>query len=140
MMVFVDTWAWLALAIRNDQFHQAAVEQHQRLVASGRQYVTSDYVLTELITQLYRSLPSQHAEQYVQAIIDAGDTGRYQIEPIDHSRFRAAWDLRRQYSDKQRISFVDLSSFVVMQELGISEVFTGDRHFEQVNLGFRILN
>jgi hypothetical protein len=28
---------------------------------------------------------------------------------------------------------------VVMQDLGIVDVFTGDRHFEQVALGFRLL-
>jgi hypothetical protein len=28
---------------------------------------------------------------------------------------------------------------VVMQDLGITDVFTGDAHFQQVGLGFRLL-
>jgi hypothetical protein len=34
---------------------------------------------------------------------------------------------------------VDFTSMVVMQELGIAEVFSGDEHFVQVNLGFRLV-
>ena len=36
-------------------------------------------------------------------------------------------------------SFVGFTSMVVMQDLGISEVFTGDRHFLQVNIGFQLV-
>jgi predicted nucleic acid-binding protein len=43
-----------------------------------------------------------------------------------------------QYHDKPDISFVDFTSMVVMQDLGIVDVFTGDKHFKQVGLGFRL--
>lgn len=43
------------------------------------------------------------------------------------------------YHDKPDISFVDFTSMVVMQDLGIQDVFTGDAHFRQVNLGFRLV-
>ncbi len=35
--------------------------------------------------------------------------------------------------------FVDFTSMVVMQDLRITEVFTGDAHFQQVGLGFSLL-
>ncbi len=47
--------------------------------------------------------------------------------------------MRKRYQDKTDISFTDLTSFVTMQELEINKVFTGDIHFEKVNLGFEIL-
>jgi hypothetical protein len=45
--------------------------------------------------------------------------------------------MRFKYHDKPDISFVDFSSMVVMQDLGIMEVFTGDAHFRRVDLGFQ---
>ena len=57
--------------------------------------------------------------------------GLLDIECIHPERFRRAWRLRLQYHDKPRISFTDLSSFVVMRELRIGSVISGDAHFEQ---------
>ena len=57
---------------------------------------------------------------------------------VSSDQFRRAWDLRQRYDDKPDISFVDFTSMVVMQDLGITDVFTGDAHFQQVNLGFRL--
>ena len=58
------------------------------------------------------------------------------MTPLTPERFSAAWRLRLRYHDKPRISFTDLTSFVVMRELRLQRVLTGDAHFEQVGLGF----
>jgi predicted nucleic acid-binding protein len=57
---------------------------------------------------------------------------------VSAAQFEQAWVLRQRYHDKPDISFTDLTSMVVMQDLGITDVFTGDAHFQQVNLGFRL--
>ena len=139
MTVFVDTWAWVALALRRDQHHEKAKRQHAEFVAAGYTYVLTDYVLAELVTQLYRILPPDQAETYISAVFAAIELGQYRLERISAERFDAAWRLRRRYADKPTISFVDFTSFVVMRELTIQDAFTGDAHFEQVNLGFRLL-
>lgn len=136
-MVFVDTWAWLALAQRRDQHHDAAVAQHAEFVGAGRQYVTTDLVLVEVTTQLYRTTRADLAERYLTALFSAIQCGNYRLERISPDRFELAWQLRRTFADKPTISFTDLTSFVVMRELAIQDVFTGDAHFEQVNFGFR---
>lgn len=61
------------------------------------------------------------------------------IEPITPERFQSAYRLRLRYSDKPGISFTDLTSFTVMQDLVIQHVLTGDDHFVQAQLGFRKL-
>lgn len=61
------------------------------------------------------------------------------FERVTPERFERAWKLRVRYRDKTKISFTDLTSFVVMQELRIRHVLTADAHFAKVHLGFHIL-
>ncbi len=137
-MVFVDTWGWLALALKRDQHHAAATTQHDAFRQAGHRYVTTDLVLSELITQLYLSLPPAQAQSFIAAILAAADRGEYLVLHISTDRFLKAWEMRQSYDDKPDISFVDFTSIVVMQELGVGDIFTGDQHFRQVNLGFRL--
>jgi len=55
-LVFVDTWAWLALANRNDSNHKRAVKEYKEIRREGYRLVTSDYVLDEVITALFRNV------------------------------------------------------------------------------------
>ncbi|HEX5470449.1 MAG TPA: PIN domain-containing protein [Lacipirellulaceae bacterium] len=138
-MVFVDTWAWIALAVRRDQHHSAAKRQHVDFVNSGSLYVTTDWIIGEMITQIYRVAAAKQAESFVGSVLQAIDSGAYRMEKVSSRQFAAAWQLRKKYSDKPSISFVDFTSMVVMLDLGINDVFTGDKEFAQVNLGFRLL-
>ena len=138
-MIFVDTWAWVALADRSDAHHGQAKRQHQELVSMRRPYVTSDYVLSELITYLYDALPAVHAAAFINSLLDAVDRGVYRLVHLSDDQFRRAWRLRQKFHDKPDISFVDFTSMIVMQDLGINDVFTGDAHFRHVGLGFRLL-
>jgi predicted nucleic acid-binding protein len=138
-MIFVDTWAWVALADRSDPYHRAAKVQHGRLVQARQRYVTTDHVLAESITYLYDALPAVQAQTYFLRVFAGVDAGIHHLVHVSADQFRRAWDLRQKYADKPDISFVDFTSMVVMQDLGISEVFSGDQHFVQVNRGFRLL-
>jgi predicted nucleic acid-binding protein len=51
-MIFVDTWAWIALADKSDPYHRKAKAAHKKLTRARRPYVTTDYVLGEAITHL----------------------------------------------------------------------------------------
>lgn len=65
--------------------------------------------------------------------------GKTCLEYIDEARFLKAWESYERYRDKPEISFVDLTSMAVMEELGLKEVFTGDRDFDRVGRGFILL-
>lgn len=137
--IFADTWALLALANRRDRFHSVASICYESIVERSFSLVISDYVLDETITALFKEVRFDEAAKFVQALLEAADSGQIVFERIDEERFRSAWLLRKIYRDKQDISFTDLSSFVVMKELGITKAFTGDIHYEQVGLGFEIM-
>jgi uncharacterized protein len=137
-MIFVDTWAWIALALKRDQNHRRAKSRHKSLRRARRRYVTTDFVLSELIAHLYRTLTPAQAQGFVNSLLAAVDAGTYMLVHISPQQFRRAWKMRQKYHDKPDISFVDFTSMVVMQDLGITDVFTGDDHFRQVNLGFQL--
>jgi predicted nucleic acid-binding protein len=138
-MIFVDTWAWVALADQSDQYHAAAKSYSRKILQSRRRRVTSDWIVGEVINYLYAAAPADEAQRYVMGIVSAADGNAIEFIHVSPDQFRRAWTMRQKYYDNPDISFVDFTSMVVMQDLGITDVFTGDAHFRQVNLGFRLL-
>jgi predicted nucleic acid-binding protein len=138
-MIFVDTWAWIALADKSDPYYRKAKALHKKLARTRRKYVTTDYVLGETITYLYDAIGPPQAQGFINTLLAAADAGTYELVHVSPAQFHRAWQMRQKYHDKPDISFVDFASMVVMQDLGITDVFTGDAHFRQVNLGFRLL-
>ena len=70
-MIFVDTWAWIALADRSDAYHAyhaAAKTQHKRFQRGQRRYVTTDFVLSETITYLFDALSFSQAQGFMQSL------------------------------------------------------------------------
>ncbi len=134
---FIDTWAWLVLGNERDPAFGAV--STLRADAAGRlgAWVTTDYVLDETLTRLFAAVPFLQARRFAEAIFEASESGLVEIERITPERFQAAWQLRLRYRDKPRISFTDLTSFVVMREIGLISVISGDAHFEHAGLGFR---
>lgn len=137
MAIFIDTWGWLTLRDRSEARHRA-VDRFYREVRRRRDRVyTSDYVLDETITLLFRRLPSAKAEESLQYIQQAIAHGYLHLEWMTPQRFEKAIELRYRFQDKPRISFTDLTSMVVMSERGIEEILTEDDHFLHVGMGFR---
>lgn len=136
MKLFVDTWGWLALADRNDARHQATETCYRERSRLTGRIVTSNFVLDELLTLLFSRRPFAEAERFANALIASPFVT---VEQVTQERFANALGLRLKFSDKPRISFTDLTSMVVMKELGITDVLTADIHFAHVGLGFRLL-
>jgi predicted nucleic acid-binding protein len=134
--LFVDTWAWLVLANDRDPAFDGVSRIRAGAAGQSGAWVTTDYVLDETMTRLFATAPFAAARRFLEAIFEASRLGLLDIEQVTPERFSRAWRLWLRYDDKPRISFTDLTSFVVMGELGIHRVLTGDAHFEQVGLGF----
>ena len=135
--VFADTWGWVELSHRRAPRPDEVRRFYRRLVQQQAPIHTSDYVLDETLTLLFRREVFEEAVRFMEAILSAAEQGRLIIERITSDRFANAWILRQRFQDKPAISFTDLTSMVVMQELGINDVLTEDEHFDQVGMGFR---
>jgi len=134
--LFLDTWGWLVLADAKDPAHADAVSERRRRSAPGL-LVTTDYVLDETFTRLYSRCSFAVPRQFGDAVLAAETVSLLKIERITPERFAAAYGWRARYRDKPTISFTDLTSFVVMKELGIRDVLTAHAHFAHAHLGFR---
>ncbi len=136
--VFVDTWAWLCLADQATPEHDLVRRSLDPFRRPGG-IITTDYVLDETITRLYSRQPFQLASRFMEKLFQTRDQGFLVVEAISAARFSEAWERRRKLWDKPRISFTDLTSFVVLEEKQIPYVLTGDAHFNQVGLQCRVI-
>jgi len=135
--VFIDTWGWVALGHRKDVRHHEVKALYKKLRSQGGRLYTSDYVLDELITLLFRREAFEEAVRFVEGLFHASEQRLLTIERITSDRFASTWALRKKLQDKLQISFTDLTSMAVMEELGIERVLTDDEHFEHVGMGFQ---
>jgi uncharacterized protein len=134
--LFVDTWGWLVLADKKDPLHEQAAQSYQERSKSSGRVLTSNFVLDETFTLLFRRRPFEESWRFAHGLLGSPFIG---IEVVTEPRFRKAFDLRRRFSDQPKISFTDLSSIAIMTELKVTDILTGDAHFQQVGLGFRTL-
>jgi predicted nucleic acid-binding protein len=132
----VDTWGWLALGHRRDLHHGTVKQLYKDLRDGQTPIYTSDYVLDETITLLFRREPFQEATRFMEGVIAAAAKGHVSIERVTSQRFLAAWELRTKFQDKPMISFTDLTSMAIMEEHNIQQVLTEDDHFLQIGMGF----
>jgi predicted nucleic acid-binding protein len=88
------------------------------------------------MTLLYRRRPFEEVSQFMKGLLTSPSI---RIEEITKARFQKAYEMRLKFRDKPDISFTDLTTMIVAQELNTKDILTGDRHFVQVGLGFRLL-
>jgi predicted nucleic acid-binding protein len=136
-LVFVDSWGWVALGNRRDARHLEIKDFYRRLLSGGGRVFTSDYVLDEVVTILFKREVFEEAIRFIESILAAAGTGTLVIERITSARFAEAWKLRKRFQDKPKISFTDLTSMAVMRELSVNEVLTEDEHFTHVGMNFK---
>jgi predicted nucleic acid-binding protein len=128
MSVYVDTSVFYAAADGRSVGHdraRASLEQADRLL-------TSDHVLAESWLLLNGRL-SRHAAQAFWAAVRDGAVETVTVGSADLDR---AWRIAHDFPD-QGFSLVDMTSFSVMERLGLARVATFDHHFAVYRYGPR---
>jgi predicted nucleic acid-binding protein len=132
MRLFVDSSGWTALYNPRDKYRARARTGIQLIAGQEVEFITTDYVLDETITNLQSGYSHAAAEKFGIWVLQQETV---QIERITEAIWDEAWALFQQYDDKD-FSFTDCTSFVVMQRHKLRDVFSFDHHFEQ--MGFRL--
>lgn len=127
---FVDTSGWVALFVANDQNHKKAVSIFEDIENSKALIYTSDYVIDETITTI---LARGNHKQSVLAGEALFTSKIIKIIHVSTDYFQSTWELYEKYKDKM-FSFTDVTSFVIMKNLGIKKAFAFDREFLQAGV------
>jgi uncharacterized protein len=103
--IFIDTWGWLALGHRRDNYHQFVKQLYYKLKQQKNLIYTSDYVLDELISLLFRRENFEEAKTFIDGIIQSAELGNLQLENVTTERFKLAYELRKKLNDKSKYIF-----------------------------------
>jgi predicted nucleic acid-binding protein len=129
--VFVDSGAWIALALSRDPLHARAREQWEMLQSAAAKLHSSIPVIIETFTFLDRNA----ARDIALAWKDSVDRlSGLKIHVCDVRDLNASWGYFRR-ADLHKLSAVDATSFAIMRRTGIRVAYTFDHHFTVV--GFR---
>lgn len=131
--VFVDSGAWIALALARDPLHAVAREQWDLLRSAGARLLTSVPVVIETFTFLDRNANRDAALGWKNAV---SDPDAVKVLPCELGDLEQAWDYFRR-ADLHKLSAVDATSFAIMKRVGIRLAYAFDRHFAMA--GFRLV-
>lgn len=130
---FVDTGFAIALSVRRDRFHARAALLASEIERTKTLLVTTHAVILEIGAALSKVDTRADGATLMRSLL-ADPTVR--VVPHDALLMNKALSLFEQRPDKER-SLCDCTSFVVMQDLGITHALSTDRHFDQA--GFTAL-
>jgi predicted nucleic acid-binding protein len=130
MRVFVDTSAFVALRNRSEREHEAARDALRALLSADVRLITSNYVFAETYTALMIRVNRVEAIEWGRRA-RAGTA--LELVRVDEQLEDAAWAILEGHADKEW-SYVDATSFALIDREKVDAAFAFDRHFEQRGL------
>jgi predicted nucleic acid-binding protein len=124
-IIFVDTGALFAVANAKDTDHQKARDFLSELAEEKVILLVTNFIIAEIYTLMLRKIGRDAAIDHLEKLRNTAE-----IERVSEADERVAWQIILRYRDKG-FSYVDATSFAVMERLGISDAFSFDGHFEQ---------
>ncbi|MBI2957846.1 MAG: PIN domain-containing protein [Chloroflexi bacterium] len=123
--VFVDTSAWYAVANATDRNHGPASAFLAEMAGTYARMTTTNLVIGETYTLILSRAGRSVARKFLGAMRDSSHVNRVFVsEALE----RRAYDLIELH-DTIPLSYVDATSFAVMNDLGITDCFAFDHHF-----------
>ncbi len=138
--VFIDTWGWVTLRDKSELKHRSISRIFQELIKNKIKLFTSDYVLDETITLIFKRLPIETALEALEQIEFACSDSTISLLHVDIETFFKTLVMRKKFFDQPNISFTDFSSAILMSERKISKIITADAHFTHLGFSFELIN
>lgn len=133
MKVFIDTGAFIAYFIKQDQYHEDTVSKYKLYRQQKATFITSDYILDELFTWFNAKQPKGLVEKLIYSLDRMEKTGEIKVLSIDHANFRKAKEILIKFSE-HKISFTDATTYTLYKDFALDEVFTLDDDFKKIRV------
>ena len=125
MSIFVDTSGFIAVLDKDEVSHTQAAKTWMEILTSEEDLVTTNYVLVETCALVQNRLGMTAIKVFQDDIVPV-----LRIEWIDKAVHHAAMGIMVA-ALRKKLSLVDCVSFEVMRILGVTTVFTLDKHFKE---------
>jgi predicted nucleic acid-binding protein len=129
--IFIDTSAWDAIEDSGDVNHEAAMIFKDE-IANRYELITSNYILDETYTLLLRNIGYARTVAFHRQLEMLKKAGVLQVIQLSENIIENAWIIFEKYNQDKCWSFTDCASYAAMKDQDIDEVFSFDRHFEQM--------
>jgi len=133
-IVFVDTSAHYAIINKSDNNHKIAREFLEFAEKNYFSFFTSNFIVAETHALILKKITLGY-DVAINFLEEAKKSNKVpeRITVEDEER---AYQIIIKYKDKD-FTYIDATSFAIMERLGITRVFTFDSHFSQY--GFQIV-
>ena len=131
MTVFVDTSAFLAVLNADDRYHHTAAQSWEGLISSDQRMTCSNYILVETFALLQNRFGMAAVRVFETDILPIIDI--HWVDRETHQRGVSALLA----ANRRSLSLVDCTSFAIMRQTDMQQVFAFDPHFAE--LGFEVI-
>jgi uncharacterized protein len=131
--LFIDTSGWAAHLVNTEPLHTRVETLMKEAVAKRRKFVTSNYIIHELVALLTSSRFHLPRPKLIETINNIKRDGLVEIVKVEQAIDDRAWALLEAHP-MQRWSLVDASSIILMKEFGMTEVLSTDKCFPEEGL------
>jgi predicted nucleic acid-binding protein len=131
MNIFVDTAAFLAVLNANDQFHRSASQIWDEILSSDSPLFSSNYVILETTALLQHRFGIEALRLFESDILPVIEIAW--VDEAIHIQGMSALLA----ANRRSLSLVDCTSFEIMRQIGLDEVFTFDPQYREQ--GFKVI-
>lgn len=130
MKVFVDADAFVAIMKYSDSNHDKALHQLDYLLSQSAEFLTSNYVFTEVVTVLSQRVGQSMAMQFIK--IMRSTISPFTVRWVDQDIEDRALNIFTKQTFKN-ISFVDCTNMAIIQNDHLDQIFSFDSVYRKNN-------
>lgn len=121
--IFVDTGVWYALVDEKDPDHSSAREFYAN---NQMPLLTTNFIFAETVTLIMSRLGWKIAREFGEKLKKSRFASLVSVTDADEER---AWQIFLKYKEAG-FSYIDCTSFALMERLKIITAFAFDKHFK----------